>query len=437
MQANPTTYYQSLFEVYENALNGQRNHPLHGVRKAAMEVFSRREFPTRRDEDWKYTSVTPVIAPRYSEGNNYEVPAPFIEPLYLTDHNAIRLVFVNGQYSAHHSNTDRLPEGVSLLPLQEAYDHHRYQPFVKELLPEQYDTAFAALNMAFARNSFFLHVPKNTKIDVPIYCLHIGLPNDDAFITHPQMWIVAERNSELTFYERYTTVRDVACMYFNNVANRMILRENARIDHYKLQDINLESFQITNTTVYQDRNSTYSNYTVDTGGEIVRNNITAIQKDQGVMTNLYGTYLGSSDQHLDNQTFIDHAQAHCQSNELYKGILKDKAEGVFNGKVIVRQDAQKINAFQQNSTLVLSEKATMNTKPQLEIYADDVRCSHGATIGQLEDPAIFYLRSRGLSDAAARGLLQYAFVKEVIEHFPDPTIREVATELVQAKLEYA
>ena len=212
------------------------------------------------------------------------------------------------------------------------------------------------------------------------------------------------------------------------------MKANANVKHYKLQNESSNGNQINNTIVSQDRDSVYSSYVADLGGKIVRNNLSSHLQDSGTNTNMYGVYLGKGKQHIDNQSFLDHAFPHCESNQLYKGILDDQSRGVFNGKVTVQPDAQKTNAYQQNSSLVISETAVMDTKPQLEIFADDVRCSHGATIGQLDEDSIYYLRTRGMNRDQAKATLQFAFLAEVLSHFPLESVRVKIAEMIEEKL---
>jgi Fe-S cluster assembly protein SufD len=221
---------------------------------------------------------------------------------------------------------------------------------------------------------------------------------------------------------------------FINSGVAIYLGENAQLSHYRYQYDTASNYYVNNTRIFQDANSTYSSYVLDTGGKSVRNNLYTYLKGSNTNTNYYGGYLVSGKQHIDNQTFIDHAMPHCESNELYKGILDDRSSGVFNGKVMVRPDAQKTNAFQQNSNLVLSPDAKMNTKPQLEIYADDVKCSHGATVGQLDEQSMYYLRSRGLNKGEAKRLLQFAFIAEVVESFENDQMRDFAEQIVREKM---
>lgn len=435
-QVSIKTHFRSLFEVYERNLNGHRNHQIHALRLKAMAELETLPFPTRRDEDWKYTSVTRMLDPVYREGTPVSLAGSQVDAFSIQNLQANRLVFINGVFNAEHSNLEGLPDGVVVKPISEALQIEAFRANIEENLTTQSNNingAFLALNTAFAKNGYFIYVPKNTVVEQPIHLSYIAAPDEQPFFCHPQLIVVADRNSQLSLLESYNALEGTG-VYFTNAVSRFILKENAIVYHYKLQNEGLEAFQVNNTFVEQDRKSNFSSFAVDLGGQIVRNNLSAVHKGQNLETHFYGAYLGTGNQHIDNQTFIDHALPHCQSNELYKGVLADKARGVFNGKVIVRPDAQKTNAYQQNSSLVLSPTAVMDAKPQLEIFADDVRCSHGATIGQLDETSVFYLRSRGLNNEQARALLKHAFLKEVLDNMPSDAIRNAFDELVMKKL---
>jgi Fe-S cluster assembly protein SufD len=430
-------HFISLFGLEFGQINGRRGEALRQLRQAAIERLGALAFPTRRDEDWKYTSMARALQPKY------RLPSPVIlrpeqtAPYRYASINPIRLTFVNGILAPELSDMEDLPAGVTMRPIAEAMEEEAHRQVVERYFGEwvrEEQNAFLALNVAFARHGVFLHVRASTAVERPIHLLHLTVPGHEPLLLTSQLLLVAEQNSEITILESYRQVEGSAgepCLI--SVANRFVVHANAAVRHYKTQDESAENFMVNNTVVDQHRDSAFHSFAGDFGGRIVRNNLSALLHDQNTLTNLYGVFVGVGEQHIDNQTFIDHAFPHCQSNELYKGILADSARGVFNGKVMVRPDAQKTNAFQQNSALVLSETAQMDAKPQLEIFADDVRCSHGATIGQLEEDAVFYLRSRGLNDGQARSLLQHAFIREAIDFISLDLVREMVDELATRK----
>jgi Fe-S cluster assembly protein SufD len=432
--AEITERYRRLFDIKEQQLNGQKNHALHSIRREAIEQLESVGFPARKDEDYKYTYVTKIAQQEWVEGKGAVVGENVINNCAFCALNAYHLVFVNGVFYKSLSRIEGLAEGLSIQSLKEAYEEEANQTFIKDTLSSQLGSnAFVLLNTAFAQNGIFIKVAKNTVIEKPIHINNITVSGGPGIFTNPQIIVSAERNSEIQIIETYNAVNDGT--YFTNAVSRFALEKNARVHHYKLQNESINAFQINNTIVTQDRDSTYSSYALDLGSKTVRNNLSSSLKDSGITTNLFGVYLAKGNQHIDNQTFIDHAFPHCDSNELYKGIIDDKGRGVFNGKVNVRPDAQKTNAFQQNSSLVLSDTAVMDTKPQLEIFADDVKCSHGATIGQLDENSLFYLRTRGMSLEQAKSMLQFAFVAEVLDNFKLDAVKEKALKLLDEKLE--
>ncbi len=426
--------FTELFEIFEQNLNGKSKLKAHNYRKTAIKRFKDLSLPTRKDEDWKYTSVARIVEPKYQIGIPFEVTTAQLDNYKFGNLDTNILVFTNGIFQEDLSNLPSNDGKIVLLPLDQAIQEETYATIVQKQLEQPASEpmgTFAALNEAFATHGIFIHVKKGANELPPIHLLYLTDTEAEILIS-PRVVIHVEDNSECTVIESFHALSEKP--YFINSMNNFGVGANSHLHHYKIQLDSQAAFRINDTVVRQARDSTYSNYTVDLGGKIVRNNLSSMLKDTGTMTNFYGLYLPGESQHIDNQTFIDHAHPHCNSNELYKGIIKDRARGVFNGKVMVRQDAQKTNAYQQNSTLVLSDRAVMDTKPQLEIYADDVRCSHGATVGQLDETAVYYLKARGLDDAKARAMLQHAFITEVIEKMPLEQVRDKVDEWVTAKL---
>ncbi|MBR9922596.1 MAG: Fe-S cluster assembly protein SufD [Bacteroidetes bacterium] len=433
LQTNKTdrkSRFYTLFSSLEQSLNGQTSRADHAIRRKSMEKLAQMEFPTRRDEDWKYTSVVPVLKPDWS------LPSASANDTHsAAAGEGIKLYFFNGMLDQEVSDLDKLPEGLLLCSIADALEMDTERARVEKLLDKEVElaeNAFVPLNGAFASNGLYLRLKKGVRLSSDIHFVYTNDGSAQATMINPQTIIVLESSSEMRIVESFN---GQSGQTFTNILNRFEVGANARLEHYKFQLENKESFQINNTKAWLNRDSVYSNYNLDLGGALVRNNVISVLLDSNITANLYGAFLGVDRQHLDTQTFIDHAFPHCQSNELYKGILTDRAKGVFNGKVIVRPDAQKTNAFQQNSNLVLSPTAVMDTKPQLEIFADDVRCSHGATIGQLDETSVFYLKSRGIPDAQARRLLQLAFLQEVLDTIEVEYLHDYASGLLKAKFE--
>jgi Fe-S cluster assembly protein SufD len=286
------------------------------------------------------------------------------------------------------------------------------------------------LNQAFARDSILITVGDNVAIDRLVTISHTFTECSKSVISGPQIFGFMGKASSLSLLECFQGENPG----FFIVQNRFNIGAEASLMHYKLQELGSENFLIYNNLAEQQSSSSYTHFNIDLGGRVVRNNISAIHRGSNLVSNLFGVFPGTGEQHVDTQSLIDHAMPHCESHELYRQVLKDKSRGVFNGKVMVRQDAQKTNAYQQNDTILVSDTARMDSKPQLEIFADDVRCSHGATIGQLDENAIFYLKSRGLNDSEARFLLEWAFINEVLEKIEQEEVREFLSDRVRYKV---
>jgi Fe-S cluster assembly protein SufD len=415
--------YRSHFDQLEKDRDGSVR--LHGLRQEALARFEELGFPSIRDEDWKFTSLAPLAkvpfkpAKRPTAG---EISLAQLEAATLPLGAAQRLVFLNGAFVPELSRVDRLPKGVIATSLAMALAEQ----------PELVDTylsrearyrnnAFTALNTAFLRDGAFVHVPKGVAVTEPLYIVSLSKCSADACVSHPRNLILVDESSQVTLVEYYASLELRAA--FTNAVTEIVAAANSSIDHYKVQRENLESFHIATSYVDMDRDSTFSSHLVSLGGGLVRNDIRARLGSTGCTCTLNGLYLAAGKQHVDNHTEIDHAFPNCQSHELYKGILDEQAHGVFNGKIFVRQDAQKTDAKQTNQTLLLSDSAVIDTKPQLEIFADDVKCTHGATVGQLSEEAIFYLRSRGIGLAEARSLLTFAFANDIVGRIQVEPIR--------------
>ncbi len=417
-------WYVSNFNVFENNLNGSRDVPFHKVRKSAIAKFESLGFPARRHEEWKYTNITPLLKEKLPlAGKSDRFSAADLDAYTFEGLEKNLLVFVNGQYSQALSNYKNTIDGVIIENLSSALSNH--SDLIAESLSRYAnydDEAFVALNTAFANDGLFIYVPDNTEVEAPLHLLHLTDSSDGAFFSNTRHLIVAGKNSRLKVVESHHGIGKAIC--FNNFVSEVVVMNNARVDHVKLQDEHAAAYHIYNLQAHQEKESVYSLVNIDIGGKLTRNSLNVALKAEHCEGHLIGFYMGSKKQHIDNHTAIDHAMPNCYSNEIYKGILGGKASGVFNGKIFVRQDAQKTNAYQDNKALLLSDDAKVNTKPQLEIFADDVKCSHGATVGQLDEEAIFYLRSRGIPQEKAQSMMQYAFASDVFEYIPIASVRE-------------
>jgi len=284
------------------------------------------------------------------------------------------------------------------------------------------NACFAALNSAFIRDGAFVHVPRGVVVERPIHLLFISTGNSSPTASHPRNLIIAQGDTQATIIESYVGLN--AGVYLTNAVTEVSVAENAVVDHCKLQQENADGYHVATTQVRQQRASRFSSHYFSLGGQLVRNEVDVTLDDEGCACTLNGLYIAAGDQHMDNRTRIDHTKPHCNSHELYKGILDERAKGVFNGKIYVHPDAQKTDAKQSNRVLLLSDDAVIDTKPQLEIYADDVKCTHGATVGQIDETALYYLRARGISEDLARSLLVYAFANEIASALELAAVRE-------------
>jgi Fe-S cluster assembly protein SufD len=407
--------YIADFEPFEK--NGASRAPgwVRELRQKAFARFAELNFPTFKDEEWKYTSVAPLLKVPFRLAAEHSAPTiskDELNRLTFGQPDWNRLVFVNGIYSKELSFTSRLPGGVIVRNLAQALVEN--PELVREHLGRYAGfegNIFTALGAAFLQQGAFVCFSAGARQEEPIHLLFVSTGQKTASVAHLRNLIVAEEGSRASVIENY--IGFGAETYFSNVTTEIFVGEKARLEHYKLQREGEAGFQINTTEVRQERESRYAAYSVDMGGKLVRNNHRAVL-DEKVECHLDGLYLGGGQQHIDNHTAIDHQRPNSKSFELYKGILDGRARAVFNGKVFVRQPAQKTDSKQTNRNLILSDLATVDTKPQLEIFADDVKCTHGATVGQLDEESIFYLLSRGLSRPAAARLLTYGFANDII-----------------------
>lgn len=425
------------FEVFEKSLNGGSTSHIHAIRKAAMERFAKVGFPTARDEEWRFTSVAPIASSNFKPvldlvPNNVTLNA--LQNHIVEGMGPSRLVFINGHFSRDLSTLGSFPNGVKVKNLSEALKTEN--GFVNQYLTRyaRYDeNAFTALNTGFIHDGAFVFVPDGIVIEDPMYLVFVSTEFDGSFVSHPRNLIVAGRNAHVKIVEHYMSLAKNS--YLTNAVTEIVAGEQSIVEHTKLQGESLKAFHIGSTYVRQDASSNFTSHSISFGGAIVRNNIMASLDAEGCECTLNGLSLSTGQQHIDNHTTIDHAKPHCNSHELYKSILDGKSKGVFNGKILVRKDAQKTDAKQTNKTLLLSDNATMHTKPQLEIFADDVKCTHGATVGYLDAEALFYLRSRGIGVDAARDLLTYAFANDVTDRVKIEGLRDYLNRVLHAQLE--
>ncbi len=428
-------HYAAEFERVAAGLAGHTSPWLRELRRKAITSFLARGFPTQRDEEWKYTRTAAIEKRNFScgPGAEFAVDMARMEELLRVEGAAQRLVFINGRYFPALSRADALGGGVEVLSLNDVL---RQRPDELEgLLGGVLDMdrhPFAALNTAFADDGVYLSLASGVVVEQPIHAVFITTAAHDGRASHSRVMVKADENSHVVLVERHVALDDA--VYFSNVISEIALGKNAAVEYYRLQEESTKAFHISGVHVHQERDSRFDTHTVTLGSALVRNDVDVRLAASGASCSLNGLYLAGGRQHVDVHTRIDHLQAHGTSNEFYKGILDGHGRSVFNGKVVVHPDAQKTDARQSNKNLLLSDDAEADTKPELEIYADDVKCSHGATVGQLDADAVFYLRSRGIDEAAARNLLTLAFAREIIEQVKVPALRSHLDQAVMRRL---
>lgn len=401
------------------------------LRKEAFGKFESEGFPTVKNEDWKYTNVFRILNRPYDL--EYAVENANIDSniAQIADFDAYRLININGNYVDNPEEIIQ-EEGVTALPIAKAYSQ---EGFVKNFAQHasQDGSTFVTLNTALANSGLFLHVEKNVKVSKPIHIIHVSHGSEEVF-GQTRNLIIGELGAEIEIVESFVSYENEGDKLFNNVTE-ISLAENAKMQHYYLQTSDPKAKYVSHTEIYQKRYSLYNNYNCNfPGASFVRHDINVRLDDEDVESHLYGIALTNEDQFVDTHSIMDHMKPNCESYEWYKNITQDTSTAVFNGKIFVREDAQKTNAFQQNNNMLIGEKSAVYSKPQLEIFADDVKCSHGCTIGQMDDEALFYLRARGIGKEKANTMLVQAFAYDVTTRFENESIRTYVEHLIEKGL---
>lgn len=383
-------------------------------RKAAFARFGELGFPTTKHEEWRFTNVAPIANKAFevplSEPNS--VSAETIAP-YTIGAKSTTLVFVDGRFAPQLSNPGKLPEGAIACSLSEALANG--EPMIEEHLARYAtfdDQAFTALNTALMEDGAFIRIPNGKVVEEPIQVLYLTTGRRPT-VCHPRNLFIVGENAQATIVESYVSPN--GGVYFTNPVTELVAEQAAVVDHYKAVLESAEAYHVGAFHLHQHRSSNVTSNTLSMGGKLIRNDINTKLDGEGCLCTLNGAYVIDDSQHVDNHLVVDHIKAHCDSREFFKGVLNGHSRGVFSGRINVHKGAQKTDAKQTNQSLLLSEHAQVESKPQLEIFADDVKCTHGATIGQIDEEAIFYLRTRGLCAETARSLLVYAFAREIID----------------------
>lgn len=426
------------FHAFERALNGSARGPVHALREKAFQDFSRLGFPTPQQEDWRYTNVAPI-----ARGNFDLVPAAEIQaeqialaatriPKALSPWTAL---FVDGTFVPSASTLPNEGAGLRVCSLREVFKSGSLDRDVEACLAQlasSREQPFIALNTSFLRDGLLIHARKGTKLAEPINVVFVNGQNRLPVFIPARVLVIAEENAELTIIENYIGASDSE--YLVNQVTEIFAASGALVDHYKVQNDSAAAFHYGAVSASVGRDSMFRTHCFSLGGLLVRNEVYPVLNGSGTTAVLNGLSVMRSSQHVDNSTVIDHAKPHCESHELYKGIYADKSTGVFSGTIIVRPDAQKTNALQTNQSILLSPDATVESRPQLKIWADDVKCTHGATVGQLDEHALFYLRSRGVPKDDARNMLIHAFASDVISSVKVAELKAMLEEMLSNRL---
>jgi len=433
-------WYLKNFEILEEHNNGSIPDFIKVIRKDSFQKLIDLGFPTQKVEDWKYTNILPIVEKNYKLSNLTETykDKSVIErskdlinndPI-VADLSSNQIVFIDGHFVEELTRVQNIDE-IKIVNLKKAFKENA--DLIAQYLNKynQIENGFNALNNIFFNDGVFILIKDNLVEDEPIVVIYIQSDNQEQLI-NPRNLIVIGKNSKVRIIETYISLNDAKS--FTNTISEIFVSENSFLEHYKFQNESLSGFHIGKIQAHLERNSNFTSHNLSFGSAIGRNDINIILDGEGAESHMYGLYFVKDKQHIDNHTLVDHAKPHCLSNEFYKGILAESSRGVFNGKIIVRKGAQKTNAYQSNKNLLLSGNAKIDTKPQLEIFADDVRCTHGATVGQVDDDSLFYLRARGIDEKTAKSLLVNAFANDVLSNMTFEPLRDKISDFVTKQM---
>ncbi|NER09838.1 Iron-regulated ABC transporter permease protein SufD [Muriicola jejuensis] len=422
----------SSFMAFENYVDVE--HPIHDIRTEAIKNFEAKGFPSKKEEAWKYTSLNSILKTDFSifpkEENALEYHQ--VKKYFLHEIDTYKIVFIDGIYSSYLSETTH--DGVDICLMSSALT----KPMYKQVIDVYFNKAasreesLTTLNTAFSREGAYIYIPKNKAPKKPVEIIHFATGNEASLMLQPRNLIIVEENAELQVIERHQSLTHNPVL--TNCVTEIFAAQSAIVDYYKVQNDSEDATLIDNTYIAQKDKSSVNVHTFSFGGKLTRNNLNFYQHGEHIESTLKGVTILGEKQHVDHHTLVHHTQPNCESHQDYKGIFGERSTGVFNGKIIVDKIAQKTNAFQQNNNVLISDQATINTKPQLEIFADDVKCSHGCTIGQLDEDALFYLQSRGIPRKEATALLMYAFANNVLESVRLPELKKRINKLIANKL---
>lgn len=427
----------SSFMAFEEQIDV--NSDLHEVRTSAIKNFENKGFPTKKEESWKYTSLNSILKNDFSVFPKNENILEFadLKKYFLHEIDTYKLVFIDGVFSSFLSATTH--DGLDICLMSSALNKPKYKMVIDNYFNKiaNKDESLTSLNTAFANEGAYINIPKSKVVDKPIEIMYFSTGSEAALLVQPRNLIVVGENSHVQIIERHQSLNESRMESgpgLTNSVTEIFAQKRAIVDYYKIQNDNLEANLIDNTYVSQKQETNVSVNTFSFGGNLTRNNLNFYHFGERIVSNLNGITIIGDKQHVDHYTLVQHSTPNCESHQDYKGIFSDRSTGVFNGKIYVEREAQKTNAFQKSNNILLSDKATINAKPQLEIFADDVKCSHGCTIGQLDETAMFYMQQRGIPKKEAKALLMYAFSNAVIESIKIPELKQRITKIIATRL---
>ncbi len=407
---------------------------LHDVRTSAIKNFENKGFPTKKEEAWKYTSLNTILKNDYSvfPKNENSIEFAEVKKYFIHEIDTFKVVFIDGIFSSFLSSTTH--DGIDVCLMSSALNKPKYKMVIDNYYNKiaSKDETLTSLNTAFANEGAYINIPKSKVVDKPIEIMYFSTGSEATLLVQPRNLVIVGENSHVQIIERHQSLNENPVL--TNSVTEIFTQKRAIVDYYKIQNDNHEANLIDNTYVSQQHESHVSVNTFSFGGNLTRNNLNFYHFGERIVSVLNGITIIGDKQHVDHYTLVQHAQPNCESHQDYKGIYSDRSTGVFNGKIFVEKEAQKTNAFQKSNNILLSDKATINAKPQLEIFADDVKCSHGCTIGQLDETAMFYMQQRGIPKKEAKALLMYAFSNAVIESIKIPALKQRITAIIATKL---
>ncbi|APX98799.1 iron-regulated ABC transporter permease protein SufD [Lacinutrix venerupis] len=421
----------SSFLAFENEVDVDSH--IHNIRNEAIKTFEAKGFPSKKEEAWKYTSLNSVLKHDYSVFPKQENAIDYkdIKKYFIHDIDTYKIVFIDGKYSSHLSQVTH--DGIDVCLMSAALNKPKYRLVIENYFNKiATKDSLSSLNTAFSNEGAYIHIPKNKLVEKPIQIIHFSTGNEAALLLQPRNLIVVDENSHVQIIERHQSLTDNPVL--TNSVTEIFANKRAIVDYYKIQNDNKNASLIDSTFVNQKDQTNCFVHTFSFGGKLTRNNLNFYQNGERMDSTMKGITIIGDKQHVDHNTLVHHIEPNCESHQDYKGIFADSATGVFNGKVVVEKEAQKTNAFQSNNNILLSDKASINTKPQLEIFADDVKCSHGCTIGQLDESALFYMKQRGIPEKEARALLMFAFSNNVLSSVKIPELKQRITKIIANKL---